>query len=351
MSTRLLIPLAAALLLNACHHAGRGPIALLHPDTTLLVAFYNTENLFDPTDDPARTGDDEFTPEGAMKWNDERLDRKLAQIARAIRLMNNGSGPDLIGLAEVENRRVVTMLAEEHLPRGLYGIVHAESPDERGIDVALLYKPSVLTLKGFTMHRVDLGAGARPTRDVMEATFAKDGHMLTVLVNHWPSRLGGEERTTARREAAARVAAGVIDSLRALDPNTDVVLMGDLNDEPGAPSIENVLDAREYTGGSFSHRMINTAAPVAATDTIGSYFYRGHWEVIDQIMLSRGALDSSGVVLSEMAETVFTPEFLRDDRADPVHRPPYRTYVRGTQYIGGPSDHFPVTLRVGWMRR
>lgn len=317
------------------------------PEESLVFAFYNLENLWDPADDPSNPGDDEFTPQGPMKWTRERYEKKLASLARAIRGIAGNQGPDIIGLCELENAAVLERLVEEFLPKGEYRILHAESPDERGIDVALLYRARVAVASGFRMHRIDLGPDSRPTRDILHATFTREGRTFTVLVNHWPSRRGGEKQSSPLRERAAAKAARVIDSLTALDPQADIVFMGDLNDEPGNRSVYHVLDARRYVAGEkFPHRLINTAAPVVEADTIGSYYYQQDWETIDQIMLSPGLLDTRGLVLYETTETVFTPEFLRDPKADPVARPPHRTYIRGTLYIAGTSDHFPVYLRV-----
>jgi predicted extracellular nuclease len=345
MYQRLLLCMIAIMLVASCRDGDL--IRVPTQKSTLVFAFYNLENLFDPADDPAITGDNEFTPNGRAHWNEERLERKLENIARAIRSMDEHRGPDLIGLCEVENRRVLELLRDEFLPAGAYAIVHADSHDDRGIDVALLYRPAVMQLVGYRMHNVVLGEGFRPTRDIMEATFRRDQHRFTVLVNHWPSRSEGREQSEPKRIAAAQAAAAIIDSLYRVDPAADIVLMGDLNDEPFNTSVKDVLDAYAYDGNPFHHHMMNTAAPVAEVDTIGSYFYRGDWNLLDQIMVSRGVLDSAGLTLRETVETVFAPDFLRDERADPQFRPPYRTY-RGSWYIGGTSDHFPVMLRVGW---
>ncbi|MDB5034428.1 MAG: putative extracellular nuclease [Chlorobi bacterium] len=345
--TRTITPILLTLLFTSCH--GRTLPSPPVPKESLTFAFYNTENLWDPEDDPASHGDDDFTPEGSMRWTNDRLERKLAGIARAMRGMNDYHGPDLIGMCELENRHVLERLTREFLPPGEYDIAHAESPDERGIDVALLYRPAMATLKRLTMHRVDLGAGERPTRDIMEATFERKGRIFTVLVNHWPSRREGAAESEPKRKLVAATAARIIDSLVALDPAADIVMMGDLNDEPADGSVHDVLDARAYDGErDFSHRMINTAAPVAAMDTIGSYYYHNDWETIDQIILSRGLLNPAGLSLYETTETIYAPEFLRDARSDPVARPPYHTYIKSVKYIGGTSDHFPVFLRVGW---
>jgi predicted extracellular nuclease len=346
---RSILSAILAVAIAACHSTGDTAGVARPPARSITFAFYNAENLWDPADDPTSSGDDDFTPTGSMKWTEERLERKLAGLARAIRALDGMKGPDLIGMCEIENRHVLDRLVTEFLPADMYQVIHAESPDERGIDVGILYRPAVMRLRGLTMHRVDLGEGSRPTRDIMEATFEKEGRVFTVLANHWPSRRGGEDESEPRRRRAADVAAGVIDSLTALDPGADIVLMGDLNDEPSNAAVRDELDARPWDGSrSFGHRLINTAAPVILADTIGSYYYRNDWETIDQIMLSRGALDHNGLSLFESTENIFAPEFLRDAKADPVALPPHHTYIRGTLYIGGTSDHFPVFLRVGW---
>lgn len=352
-----LLPLIALVLLASCN--GRKGATTVgdrpeppryrgeRPEQTIVLAFYNLENLFDTEDDPL-TNDEDFTPSGKNRWTPERLERKLENIARALMAMNDGKGPDVVGVCEVENARVLSMLVNDHLPKGVYGIVHAESRDERGIDVAILYRKSAVRFADMTMHRVDLGAGERPTRDILQATFSRSGHSFTMLVNHWPSRRGGENASAWRRERAAQTAAHVIDSLEQVDPSVDIVLMGDLNDTPFDQSVRKVLDADAWTGTTpFPHRMINTAMPVADEGVIGSYYYRHAWEVIDQIMLSRGALDTKGLTLYQTSELIFTPDFLRDRRADPDDRPPYRTFKGSFQYIGGTSDHFPVVLEVG----
>lgn len=317
------------------------------PERTIFFAFYNLENLFDTEDDPM-TNDEDFTPTGKNRWTPERLERKLENISRALMAMNDGKGPDIAGVCEVENRRVLSMLVNDHLPRGAYRIAHSESPDERGIDVAILYKASAVELKNMTMHRVDLGRDERPTRDILEATFGRNGYRFSMLVNHWPSRRGGESASAWKRERAAGTAAAIIDSLVRIDSSIDIVLMGDLNDTPFDASIRDALDAGGWTATvPFTHRMINTALPVAEEGAIGSYYYRHSWEVIDQIMLSPGSLDTIGLTLYQTSQTVFAPDFLRDQRSDPRDRPPYRTFKGSFQYIGGTSDHFPVVLEVG----
>lgn len=350
----ILLGLLAAL--PACRTGDRNRSAENLPEAintdvpTLAVAFYNVENLFDAFDDPA-TDDEDFTPTGKLKWTDERVEKKLENLAHAIRSMNDNAGPDLLGMAEVENREVLEWLVNDYLPQGAYGIVHSDSPDGRGIDVALLYRKSAMNLVSMKSHGVGLGIGQGPTRDILQATFGKEGGEFTVLVNHWPSRRGGEEKSEPRRLAAAGVAARIIDELYAADPAADIIMMGDFNDEPDNRSITEGLNGREYRGEpfeGFEGRMINLAAPLMHADTIGSYLFQDDWEIIDQILLSRGGLDDRGIVLRDRAQTIFRPDFLRDYHpSQPLH-PPRRTFVRGTLYIGGTSDHFPVFARVGW---
>lgn len=302
---------------------------------TLVVAFYNVENLFDVDDDRRNHGDDEYTPDGSRRWTQERYDRKLNDLARAIRSIDELRGPDVIGLAEVENRRVLERLVGEFLPSGAYGIVHHDSPDERGIDVALLYRRNRVEFERSAAHRVDLDDGDR-TRDILEATLSSRGTRFTVLVNHWPSRSGGRVESEPKRLRAAAAAARIIDSLAAASSATELIMIGDFNDEPFDHSIARTI----------GDRMINLAEPLARTGGIGSYYYKGRWEVIDQILVSPALLDSSGLVAIETSQHVFAPEFLRDARAHATDRPPYRTY-KGNHYIRGVSDHFPVFARIG----
>ncbi|MCE2503358.1 MAG: endonuclease/exonuclease/phosphatase family protein [Chlorobi bacterium] len=314
----------------------------------LTIGFYNVENLFDPIDDP-KTADDDFMPTGKMKWTSERFDTKLENLARAIRLINDNNGPDILGLCEVENRFVLERLTNEFLPEGIYGIVHTDSPDGRGIDVALIYRKSMMLYKGMKLHKVPLPSVERPTRGILEVTLEKGGKFLTVLVNHWPSRSGGKVQTEPKRVIAATTAASVIDSLTSHNPNADIVMIGDFNDEPSDASIRERLRGLEYPDGQeFDGRMINLAVRPSRVDTIGSYLYRDSWLVLDQIMVSPGVLDENGLILRDRAMTIFHPEFLRDYHPSQPLNPPRRTFVRGTLYIGGTSDHFPVFARFGW---
>ncbi len=328
------------LFIVACtsENGGNTPIRSFPEGTErLTVAFYNLENLFDATDDPRNAADDEYTPGGGMGWTRERMEEKCRRIARAIREMGEGNGPDILGVSEVENKQVLEYMVREYLPEGMYSIVHYESPDWRGMDVALLYKPTKVTVASSSLHPVPLPPAKKRTRAILRVEFRKETGNFTVLVNHWPSRGGGRAQTEPGRVAAAIVAEEIIDSIMHHDPNADVLLIGDLNDEPDNASVANVLDG-----------MLNPGASVAETDTIGSYYYNDDWQVLDQILLTKSALDEKGIMWDGHPLQIFHPDFLRDFHKSQPDHPPHRTYIRRNQYIRGTSDHFPVFLSLGW---
>lgn len=311
----------------------------------ITIAFYNVENLFDTFDDP-ETDDDEFTPRGLLKWDQERLDRKMEDIARVITSMDGNNGPSIIGFAEVENELVMSLLAENFLPEGRYRVVHEDSPDGRGIDVGVLYRTDVAEVRSHRLHRVNLGAGQRTTRSILEVEFVRDDIPFTVLVNHWPSRSGGELESRWKRGRAAGVARGVVDSLLSVDPQRDIVLIGDFNDSPLDPSIAETLGA---TGTGDGSSLYNMGYQMAEVDTFGTYLYQTDWDLLDQIIVSPGLFDDRGLTISDREQTIFAPDFLRDDHpSQKGRRPPRRTYIRRTLYIGGTSDHFPVYARFRW---
>src|SRR3954471_4115190 len=189
------------------------------------VGSWNLENLFDTKDDPSVKGDEDYTPESAKHWTKERLDIKLENLAKVISKMNEGKGPDVLGVCEIENRKVVEMLVEKLKSLGRkYEIIHKDSPSERGIDCAIIYDSSVFTLVEPQFHHVD----AKNTRDIVEAKLKRNDNVLYVFMDHWPSRFHEE----SYRNKAADVARNRVDALLAADPKADIMLLGDFNDEP-----------------------------------------------------------------------------------------------------------------------
>jgi predicted extracellular nuclease len=216
-------------------------------------------------DDPAVEGDEEFTPTGPNKWTEERLAIKLANLAKVISKMNDGKGPDMLGLAEIENRKVIELLVAKLQPLGRdYKIVHQDSPSGRGIDCGLIYDSKVFELAGSKFHHVD----AEATRYIVEAELKSGSDSLFVFVNHWPARSHPESfRVTAGKTLRAR-----IDQILAVDAGADIVAIGDFNDHPTDEGIKTALGtvatAAEVTGGKLLNSSFSTK-PDASNGTSG----------------------------------------------------------------------------------
>jgi predicted extracellular nuclease len=178
---------------------------------------------------------------------------------------------------------------------------------------------------------------------------------FTVLVNHWPSRYGGRAQSEWKRVIAANTAAAIVDSITAGDPGRDIIMMGDLNDEPNNRSVSDELDAApvrmapQGESGDDDYmdvRLFDLAASDDRLDTIGTYLYNERWQILDHIIVSPGLLDHVGLSLLDRSMTIFATPFLRDTHPSAPMNPPRRTYIHGTLYIGGTSDHFPVYERI-----
>ncbi|MBS1942033.1 MAG: endonuclease/exonuclease/phosphatase family protein [Bacteroidetes bacterium] len=302
------------------------------------IVGYNVENLFDTKDDPA-THDEDFLPDGELHWNTERYRHKLDQLARAISWAGDGL-PAVIGLAEVENAGVVNDLARTPPLRGAaYTVVHFDSPDERGIDVALLVRKDLASVAAKEPLPVDLGRDR--TRDVLYVLLKlADGEMLHVLMNHWPSRGEGVRGSAPKRMAAARVVRRKVDALLKNDPKAKIIIMGDFNDTPDDASMQQGLRAACNTGtqADLFDLMCMDQAPGS-----GSFQYGGNWEYLDQMIVSAALLNGPGIRL-EKASVCHDPRLLfRNPKFGPS---PDKTYSGG-HYKGGFSDHLPV---VAWFQ-
>lgn len=302
------------------------------------IAFYNVENLFD-TIPGSGAGDEEYTPQSRLQWSSARYDAKLQAIARVIDSLGQ---PLLMGLAEIENRQVLEDLCAK-IRTASYGIVHHDSPDGRGIDVALLYRKDSFT--PVTSQQlpvtVDVDGVATPSRDILYTAMLslKTGDTLHVYVNHWPSRRGGVAASAPRRRAAADILTAHLGGLLARSPESACLLMGDFNDEPSDPSIrEGLLNFRPGL-------LVNKADSLHAAGR-GSYNYRGTWNMLDQVLVSRSLTDGRGLDAGKF--DVYQPDFL-SYKHERFGRMPNRTYG-GPNYYGGTSDHYPVFLDV-WLYR
>ena len=299
------------------------------------VACWNVENLFDLEDDSKVELDEEFTPEGPKQWIAERLERKLKNLATVISKMNGGRGPDVLGLCEVENRKMVERLVEELAPLGRkYEIVHQDSPSDRGIDCALVFDPNVFALADSKFHFVD----AERTRDIVEARLRRNEADLFVFVNHWPSRRNDEWQ----RIKAADVLRKRLDEILAADPKADIVMIGDFNDEPENVSVKDHLRAVAGSENLPPGAMINTMASIRAAGK-GTFVWNNTWQLIDQVIISPGLLDRAGYHWKpNSTERIEFPEVLsRPSDAGTIARPLGSYTIDGYQE-NGYSDHLAV---------
>lgn len=317
-----------------------------NPPDTLFVAFWNLENLFDTVDDPTKD-DEEFLPSGSREWTQQRFDKKIFNLSRVIRSMNGNRGPDLLGVCEVENKNVLDSLIKKYLSDLNYEIVHIESPDNRGIDVALLFRNGMFKVKEITVDTVHLSDGW-PTRSVLgvhlQNIFKKD---FTVFVNHWPSRSGGEEKSEPNRIEAAKTLRNAIDKIFRKDSLADIISIGDYNDEPTNESILETLKANPVfcvsikSGEEFESKgeLFNLAYNEYAKGS-GSYKYKEDWNLLDQVIVSGNVL--TGNIFTYICESyeIYKPYFLQT-HSGKYAGTPFPTYG-GRKYLGGYSDHYPV---------
>ncbi len=303
------------------------------------IVFYNLENLFDTIDDPA-IDDEEFLPEADKHWNTERYEKKLQDIAQVIAAINTEELPELIGVCEIENQAVLHDLVEEEpLADGNYQIVHIDSPDKRGIDVGLLYRKGEFKVLEEEAILVDPGF---ETRDILHV-FGKLGKdKVHVFVNHWPSRWGGLEKSQPNRIVAAQTLKNKVDEILKDNAKAKIIIIGDMNDEPDNKSLAKVLDAQ--TPDSKAD-LYNLMIPLDEQN-LGSYNYRGDWNMIDNIVVSASVLHGEGFVANNQLGQVFHQPWMEYHNKS-AQMSPNRTYG-GPNYYGGISDHFPVFLQLNW---
>ncbi len=307
---------------------------------THTLVFYNLENIFDTQDDP-RTLDDDFTPKGVKKWTPKRYRRKLRKLANTLNKVGkstSGRIPAFIGVAEVENRKVLKDLINTRpLNRYSMGIVHHDSPDERGIDTALLYDPEYFqVIKSEAIPLLVFNEeGVRDyTRDILHVEGKLNGEQIHVFVNHWPSRRKGEEITEQRRLTASETLTGFIQGIAESHPDANFIVMGDFNDGPEARSIQLLKN---------SLNLYNPMEQLASPER-GSANYRRSWSLFDQILISHTFFNYKEGSHSYSHANIFDAYFLTEWRGR-YQGNPFRTYV-GKKYLGGYSDHFPVYIQL-----
>lgn len=320
------------------------------------IAFYNVENLFDTIND-AGYGDDEYLPKGEQAWTGEKYKAKLANIAKVLSEIGTGentASPAIIGLAELENRRVLEALIKQPalIEKG-YGIVHFDSRDSRGTDVGFLYRTKEFRPTSYKniplIIKDSLAAEVKPvkrgkkkpsaaifTRDQLLVTGLLDGEEVHFIVNHWPSRYGGEKKSSPLREAAAALNRKIIDSLSRLNPNAKIITMGDFNDGPYNNSITRVLKAKRFQDGLKPGELFNPMDDLSRKGE-GTVAYRDAWDLFDQIIITPSLLSKDYSSYRYWKANIFKPDYLKQ----PTGR--YRGYpLRNANGEAGFSDHFPV---------
>lgn len=313
---------------------------------SMTVLFYNTENLFDTDDDPQKD-DDAYTPAGDYHWTGSRYWEKLDAVSKVIVAADEDQAPALVGLSEVENDVVLKDLtARSALKAADYRYVMTDSPDRRGIDVALMYRRSYFRPLVSESLRVNLrpyGGGA--TRDVLHVTgLLENFDTLDVYVCHWPSRYNGTEQTEALRMCAARTVRASVDSIFSVRRKPYVIIMGDLNDGPDNASIREGLMAKPFSGsaGLDDRNLVTVMDPIDD----GSYKYEGAWDKYDQFIVSASLLNGLGCT-EVMGTEIMNQTFLLTDDNTYGGVKPFRTY-NGRRHQGGYSDHLPIKMRVGF---
>ena len=312
------------------------------------VAFYNLENLFDTINQP-NVNDEEFTPTGSMKWTGMKYKNKLKNLAYAIsQLATDGpfpfpNGPAFIGISEIENRGVIEDLIHTgKLATRKYGIVHYDSPDRRGVDVGLIYDSLQYKVESSKSYRLVFPEDtAMRTRDQLLVSGILAGERVHVIVNHWPSRLGGEKRSRPKREAAAALTKHIADSIITSDPNSKVIIMGDLNDDPMNTSCKVILGAVKKQQDVKPGGYFNTMWQLLDKG-IGSLAYQGQWNLFDQIIISANLVGNDRSSLKYVKSEVFNRNFLKQEEGK-YKGYPKRTHAGGV-YLNGYSDHFPTII-------
>ena len=313
-----------------------------------IVGFYNLENLYDTIDDPSKD-DAEFLPGGSYRYTGAVYKDKLTHLSDVISLIGADAFPDglaVMGCAEIENDTVLNDLARTpKLVSRHYKIVHHNSPDIRGVDVALLYNPKYFTPKYSAPLFVELfeadGSTPRYTRDVLYVEGQLMGEPVHIFVNHWPSRRGGEEASAPYRAIAAGVCRHKMDSIFEKNPNAKVILMGDLNDDPVNLSMTKVIKAKGDVKEVGSGEMYNPWMGYYKQG-IGTLAYNDAWNLFDQIVISPAWLDKNQKGLFYKEAGIFKKPWMIQ-QGGKYKGYPKRTYDFNN-YMGGYSDHFPTYL-------
>jgi hypothetical protein len=313
-----------------------------HKKSTVRFVFYNVENLFHPSDDSIKI-DEAFTPGGQYYWTYKRYYSKINKLGKLFVAIGEGNMPAIIGLCEIENHKVIhDILNKSVMKYCSYKAIHKESPDLRGIDVALLYDP--LQFKAFKFDFIRINDSRFPdlkTRDILHVSgILFESILCHVFINHWPSRRGGQMASEVKRIIVAKKLKQVVDSLFDSDPASNIIIMGDFNDEPINSSLAKILKAGDPQAKEDSSSLINLMYPLYKKGS-GTHFRVNNIteaSVLDQIIVSSSiSYGENGLKLLEEVAHIYKNEVLINKK----NGRPLRTY-QGLKYLGGFSDHLPV---------
>ena len=304
------------------------------------IMFYNVENLFDIKDDPL-TDDEDFLPDGSMKWTLNRYNKKINSIYKTIIAAGKGEPPSIVGLCEVENRKVLEdLIYGTYLLKYHYNIIHEDSPDRRGIDVCLIYRRNIAEL---LCYKYWIPPGNKQqdfkTRSVLYAKLVSNSDTIHFIVNHWPSRRGGVLAGEDLRLKIASMIRVKIDSIMGINPNgAKIIVLGDFNCAPDDQVINYLINS------SDSARSLINLSTSLNNSGYGTYRYSGVWEMIDQFIVSKRLLSGDeGFFTRPDLLKIFKSDFLLIKDPKYPGLSPFSTY-RGYSYHGGFSDHLPVLL-------
>jgi hypothetical protein len=330
------------------------------------VAFYNFENLFDTINNP--NNDEEWLPEGLQRWTSAKYTQKIENLSKV--LMQIGvndkqkEAPTFIGGSEIENRNVLEDLVKHpNILKEDYGIVHFDSPDKRGIDVALLYKKKYFKPTSFInipliiyrgnsnekeketeeekldKDKIEISYDNRVyTRDILLVTGFLDGEEINVLVNHWPSRSGGEKKSSPFREAAGRLAKKTMDSIYKINPKAKIILMGDLNDGTYNKSVKVGIGAKLKKSEVQQFGVFNPFEQMFK-DGNSTLFYRDSGDIFDQIMVSETLIKEDFSTYQYWKAGIYNKPFMIEKFGRYAGYP-----LRHSENEIGYSDHFPVYI-------
>lgn len=314
------------------------------------IAFYNLENLFDTINDPNKF--DEASPMMELKANRQQIYKKkvrnMALVIADIGKEVTNNAPAIIGVSEVENREVLEDVLNDSLLRYKdYGIIHYHSPDARGIDVALLYQKNLFVPTSTSSHELkiydDVTRKRVYSRDQLLVSGKLDGDLIHIIVNHWPSRSGGEARSRPKRIAAAKLSKHLVDSLQVIDPYAKVIIMGDLNDNPTNSSVKDILKAKKNRKKVGLKGVYNPYENYFK-DGLGTTAYRDAWSLFDQILLTKPLLDKDFSSFKYYKAGIYNKNYLVNKKGQ-YKGYPFRSFSNGG-FTNGFSDHFPVYVYV-----